>query len=177
MTTFTARWEEAQGEQRTGDIMVDRLIAPGLNALREIQSTSLIGQGIGLGSNFAAALQNGSQGFLLSESEPVRVTEECGAVVGLLLMAYRLGLCLEMLYSSYKATRRTPLPFLLAAATSPVLLLNTMEQPTNLGFMVFGAGLAFAATAHARKKRPSQLVQRPQDSHQEWHNAVYVCNP
>jgi hypothetical protein len=39
----------------------------------------------------------------------------------------------------------SPLAWLLVPAVVPLLFLSIMEQPTLLGFMVFGAGICLAA--------------------------------
>ena len=41
--------------------------------------------------------------------------------------------------------RNEPLAWLLLPAVLPLLVLDIMEQPTFLGFMIFGAGICLAA--------------------------------
>jgi hypothetical protein len=46
--------------------------------------------------------------------------------------------------------RDDSLSWLLVPAVAPLLIMTIMEQPTYLGFMVFGAGLCLAAARSAR---------------------------
>jgi hypothetical protein len=149
LATFGARWDSAMGDQQTAGVLADRLVGPVLGVIGEIQRSSLIGQGIGLGSGFASSVMTGTRdSFLLAETEGLRLIQEAG-LLGLVFYGVRIAFCLKMLYASYNVAGCSPLPFLLAAATAPNLIFNNMEQPTNLGFMIFGSGLALAAISQA----------------------------
>ncbi|MXP26624.1 hypothetical protein GRI39_11315 [Altererythrobacter indicus] len=63
---------------------------------------SILGEGLGAGSNAGGYLASGSRGFLLSEYELRRVLQEGGIVVGGLLLAFRLAI---LLWALSKATR------------------------------------------------------------------------
>jgi hypothetical protein len=160
LASFADRWQSADQAEGGGGAqgvlqtrVLDTITAP----FEMLVEVPLFGNGIGLGSNVAAAARTGSRDFLLAEAEWPRVVQECGPIFGLLFLGYRVLLCGTLISASLSLRHRTAtLGLLLAAATVPQLLINTVEQPTNLGFMVFGAGLSLAA-AKRRKMPPISL--------------------
>lgn len=152
--TMKERW--AQGERAEGDIgevIGSRVFGAFENGLESTGTTPWLGRGIGMGSNFAAVSKTGSQIFLLGESEWERVVPEFGPILGLLFMGARFGFGGYIVIQAYRALKRNaPLAWLLVPAVVPVLVMSIMEQPTYLGFMVFGAGICLAA---ARINSPS----------------------
>jgi hypothetical protein len=99
-----------------------------------------------MGSSFASISQNGEFSFMLGESEWARVIPEFGPIAGLLFMGARLGLAGYIVIRALRALKHnSPLAWLLVPAVVPVMLMSIMEQPTFLGFMVFGAGICLAA--------------------------------
>jgi len=150
--TFQDRWQAAS--QVEGDLegtLSIRVLGVVTNAFDSAGTGSWLGEGIGMGSNVAAYLQTGSLTFLVAEMEWQRVVLEFGPILGLGFMMFRVLICADLFSSALRALKRdSNLSLMLVAATAPVLLMNFMEQPTSLGFMVFGAGLCFAAA-----KRPS----------------------
>lgn len=150
---FMKRWEEAKMGQDTSGVFSDRLLAPVTDAIEQAQTTPLLGVGLGEGSMFASAYYNRQGEYLVAENELIRVVAECGPWVGVLYLGYRAWLCFQLAYLSFGLTGRSVLPILLSAATIPNLIFQNMEQPTNLGFMIIGAGLAFACIAQL-KSRP-----------------------
>src|SRR5579863_2924394 len=145
--TFEDRWQAAaDNEGDLGDTLSTRVLDVIAGAFDLARSESWVGEGIGMGSNVAAYLQTGSLTFLLAEMEWQRVILEFGPILGLGFMVFRILISVDMFLSGLHALKRySSLSWLLAAATVPTLLFQAMEQPTNLGFMVFGAGLCFAA--------------------------------
>jgi hypothetical protein len=159
LVTLQTRWEDAaQGTGGTGDstygaggLLKNRLWPTLVEPFEEASKLSWLGEGIGMGSNVAAALTTGSAGFLLSENPWLRLCQEVGPVLGLAFIGYRVFLCAQFAGNAWLALRRkSPLALLLASATLITFLLGLMEQPTSLGFMVFGAGLTFAAAKRVR---------------------------
>jgi hypothetical protein len=155
LATFVARWQQAKGDDRPDQMAADRSVKPIFDAIIELENASLIGQGLGLGSSYAASLRHAGGRFLLAESEVPRLIEEAG-LLGLVFFAFRFVLGLQIVVVSYRVAARSALPFLLAAATVPNLILAPMEQPTSLGFIIFGSGLV-SATASRELKRHSRL--------------------
>jgi hypothetical protein len=167
LASFEERWSSAQaseGEGAEGSAqntfrtrVLDQLLLP----FEMLVDVPLLGHGIGLGSNVAAAQKTGEQGFLLAEAEWPRIIQECGPIFGLLFLGYRVLLCAALSNAAFRLPRRSAiLSFLLVAATAPQLLTNAIEQPTNQGFMVFGAGLCLAS-AKRWKIFPSSVKLAP----------------
>ncbi len=163
LTAFQVRWESAKTDQMdesTGDLLEGRLLGPIVSAFEEWQTAPLVGKGIGLGSNFASSFSTGTSGFLLAETEWIRLIQETGPIVGLIFIVYLITLSGQMAYLANKVVSHSVLPLLLTAATVPNLLFNVMEQPTNLGFMIFGSGIAFAAALQGRTRSQYRFPQK-----------------
>lgn len=144
---MSQRWEEAShAEGDVGQVLDSRLFGNMEGALDDAGNTPLLGRGIGMGSNFAAVSTTGDLGFMLGENEWQRVVAEFGPIAGLLFMGARVAFALYIGMRAFRALKRgQPLAWQLLPAVLPLLILNLMEQPTFLGFMVFGAGICLAA--------------------------------
>lgn len=161
LASFEERWSGAQAQEGDGaqgstrGTLQSRVLDIFLSPFNLISDVPLLGEGIGAGSNVASVAKTGEQSFMLSEGEWPRVIQECGPIFGFLFLGYRVALCV-MLFSSAVRLRggNAILGVLLAAATLPQLLSNVIEQPTNQGFMAFGAGLCLAS-AKRRNTAPS----------------------
>jgi hypothetical protein len=141
--TFEDRWQAASDrEGDVGSVFSLRVMGSIRDGLESATTVPWLGEGIGMGSMVASYLTTGSQSFLLAETEWQRVVLEFGPVLGLGFLLVRVFACYKLFVL---AKRASGLSWLLIPATVPYLILNTMEQPTNLGFMVFGAGLCIAA--------------------------------
>jgi hypothetical protein len=145
--TMTERWQQASNaEGGVQDVLHSRIFGVIEDALESASTTPWLGRGIGMGSNFAAVSQTGGATFLLGESEWARVVPEFGPILGLLFMGARVGLGAYITVQAVRALKRNaPLAWLLVPGIVPQLVLSIMEQPTYLGFMVFGAGICMAA--------------------------------
>jgi hypothetical protein len=116
------------------------------DGFQSAENTSWLGKGIGMGSNVAAVLTTGTPDFLLAEMEWARVVLEFDPIFGLGFMIFRVFLSVHLVNTSFRAVKRgESLGWMLVPATVPLLVMTAMEQPTYLGFMVFGAGLCLAA--------------------------------
>ena len=164
IATFQDRWTEAANQEGgiKGSLNSRVLHTVGEAFDPDDNTFSPIGHGIGLGSNVASVLQSGSSGFLLAEGEWARVVLEFGPLFGFAFMSLRVLFCANSALKSYRAIRRSsPLSWLLLAAVAPIILLQIMEQPTSLGFMVFGSGLCLAALSERRSRaHPSEASSR-----------------
>lgn len=117
--------------------------------------TPWLGDGIGMGSNFAAVVKTGSTAFLLAETEWARVILEFGPIFGFLFMGARVGFAVYMILQARRAlARNMALAWLLVPAVVPLLIMTIMEQPTFLGFMILGSGISLAAARVAQSPRP-----------------------
>jgi hypothetical protein len=167
LTSFRERWETAdrtEGGEGAQGILKLRVLDALIQPFATLDDQPLLGNGIGLGSNVAAASKTGEQGFLLSESEWPRMVEECGPFFGVLFLGYRVLLCGMLIAAPLSLRgRHATLGLLLAAAVVPQILLNGIEQTTNLGFMALGGGLCLAA---AKRTKIPQVVSQlaPVDS-------------
>ncbi|HSI14719.1 MAG TPA: hypothetical protein VK961_21885 [Chthoniobacter sp.] len=107
-----------------------------------------LGLGLGVGTNVGAKLLQGQRQFALGEGEWQRVILENGAALGVGYLALRLAITLAVTLAALRAYREGRiLPLLLVGAGGLDLATAQFGQPTTLGFAVFTAGLALAATA------------------------------
>jgi hypothetical protein len=147
VSTFEKRWKQAQ--QSEGDVqqVLDlRVLGTFEGGLEAAGTTPLLGEGIGMGSNYAAVATTGEPSFLLGESEWERVIPEMGPVCGLLFMASRVAFAVYLVLKARQAlSRGSVLAWLLLPGCVPLVIMGIMEQATFLGFMVFSSGLCLAA--------------------------------
>jgi hypothetical protein len=161
-SAFESRWLSAsQSEGGVAETLDTRVLGVFRDGFDVAGSTEWLGKGIGLGSNVAAVLLDGTPGFLLSEYEWARIVQEFGPFFGLAFIVFRIGLCVYLTFFAFKAMRRRAnLSWLLLAAALPLLIMGTMEQPTELGFIVLTGTLCLAA-AHdtVSSIRPGCLIE------------------
>jgi hypothetical protein len=175
-TSFEERWTSANevegGESGVQGVLAARILGPFLRPFQESSDIPWLGMGIGLGSNFAATMKAGTgsmtggvgddNDFLLAEDEWPRVFQEFGPLIGCLFMGFRVYLCVVLVSSAYRSFKHksgSSLGFLLAITAIPIVGSGVMEQATNLGFMVFLAGLSLAASkTYANQKTPLALA-------------------
>jgi hypothetical protein len=154
--TMTERWQQA--EKTEGDVqevLSKRVLGSFETGLESAGTTTWLGRGIGMGSNFASVSTTGQATFMLGESEWERVVLEFGPIFGLLFMGARVGFAGYIVVRAFRALKRNaPLSWLLVPAVVPLFLITIMEQPTYLGFMVFGAGLCLAAARYDGSAMP-----------------------
>jgi hypothetical protein len=148
---FQERWAAAadfEGEGRGGVYgMTKRTYGDLTGFIDAIPDTPAMGDGLGVGTNVGAVLLSNRVGFQLAEAEWPRIVQECGPVLGLMLILMRLSLTGFLFITAWRAFQRdnNVLAWLLFAASAPLMLYGQTGQPTGLGFMVFGAGLCLAA--------------------------------
>jgi hypothetical protein len=147
---FYARWADAtevEGGHRgvigVLDVRVVGVFKDGFDLANE---SPLFGRGIGMGTNVGAMRLSGGVEFLISETEWGLVMGELGVFLGTLYILFRVLLGFYLLILGFKnAINGNTLPLILSAIVFPALVLGQTFQPTNLGFIVFSAGLMFAA--------------------------------
>jgi hypothetical protein len=142
-----SRWDGASlNEGDFESIMSTRVFGIFAEGFKQADWSDWFGRGIGQGSNVAAFLETGERRFMVSEAEWSRVVLECGPIIGFALLGFRVAICLWLVGRAVVGLRRNDsLSWILVAAAVPVLGMMPMEQPTFLGFMIWGAGLCFAA--------------------------------
>lgn len=144
MTRFSQASHSEGGIQ---DVLELRILGVFENGFESAGVTNWLGQGIGLGSNFAAVVTTGAKGFLLAEMEWERIILEFGPICGLFFLGFRVIAAVYIsVESTKKLLRNDALAWLLLPAVVPPLLFNSMEQPTYLGFAILNAGICLAAS-------------------------------
>lgn len=144
---FKARWEDANaaGGGVQGSIF-ERTINGFVTPFRSLAEAPLLGEGIGLGTNAGSVFALGRVTFVFGETDWQRILMEAGPILGLAFIAFRAGMVIEMGIRAFGlAVRGASLAWLLFAAAGLNVIFGTTAQPTNLGFVVVGAGLCFAA--------------------------------
>jgi len=147
---FFARWEnatEVEGGHRgvigVLDVRVVGIFKDGLDQLTE---SPLFGRGIGMGTNIGAKRLSGALDFLISENEWGLIMGELGFFLGILYLSFRVILALYLMLLGFKnAIKGNTLPLILSSIVFPALVLGQTSQASNLGFVIFSAGLMFAA--------------------------------
>jgi hypothetical protein len=152
---MSTRWQQAsRTEGDIENILSTRVFNNFRDAFESAGAAPLLGNGVGMGSNFAAVIKTGSKSFLMAEGEWERVVLEFGPLFGLAFMILRVGIAYYIFLQATRALKRKDmLAWLLLPTVLPAIIVNAMEQPTYLGFMVFGAGLCLAAVQVSKTSR------------------------
>jgi hypothetical protein len=155
MATFSARWTGAIDATTTGtfkESIVLRFFSEFTDAIHELGEAPLVGYGIGLGSNFGAAMTFGHLGFAMAEAEWSRTVMEMGPVVGMLWLSLRSGFGISLIRRAWRSLKDGHALAWLLFATECVAIVNgILEQPTSLGFIVFTSGMCLAAIKSAER--------------------------
>jgi len=178
MKVFKERWTMSTGEDAEGfkKNIVDRALSDVLlNSDYFFDSDSLMGEGVGFGTNMAQAYLTGKRNFALGESEWPRALLEMGPVLGAIFICLRMALAARMVVFSLLALRRENVLPILICVDGFLLILNAQwGQSTTLGFATFTAGLTFAAVnlpegaaAPAKPRRPPAQRWSPR-SREPW---------
>lgn len=146
---FVSRWHDAVGSEAMGfreDILV-RLAGPFLQPFNMAADAPFFGHGIGLGTVAGARLTTGKFTFLLAESELARIVLELGPLLGFAFIIWRAWLALSLVLRSWRLVfaKGDVLAWLIVGASFLNVLNGQWGPATQLGFAVFGAGLALAA--------------------------------
>lgn len=147
ITVFMARFDSASGmEGGLEGVLVDRYLGGMISSLNTGGDMPFWGHGLGLGTNVGSQLLTGSISYLISEGEWGRIIGEFGAFLGLLVIAFRLELALEItIKCARKMQNGDSLPFILLANCLLILPQGQWAQPTALGFAVVSTGITFAS--------------------------------
>ncbi|MDR3775322.1 MAG: hypothetical protein P4K97_00375 [Terracidiphilus sp.] len=148
MNTLEARLtSSSRSEGGAEGSLTKRVMGPIVEAIDEGFSSEVwYGHGMGLGSNAAATLMTGKQGFLAGEDETYRVVTELGGLCGLSFMLFRYLLALLIAAQALSRVRAYhPLAWFLVPVVFTGLTSGVLEQPTLQGFMVVSVGFCLAA--------------------------------
>lgn len=140
------RWEAATGGDFSTNV-VGRILGEFTEPFALAADMPLAGHGIGLGTVAGARLMTGERSFLLAESEWARIIMELGPILGFAFIGWRGWLAVKLLATGWRDLLRNgePLAWLVCGAAFAPVLHGQWGPATQLGFAVFGAGLALAA--------------------------------
>lgn len=162
MNVLSTRFKAASGTESDSGGMAGRFLDSLLSPLRSIEAVPLLGNGLGLGTNVGAVLTQGEAGFLLSEGEWGRILLEMGPIIGSAFILYRIFLMVSLGKIAIRCTSTgNLLPLLLWSACATMIFNGQIGQPTNLGFMVFVAGLCLSATQIVPIIVPKKVLPGP----------------
>jgi len=144
---FTSRFENAnEAEGGVQGVLVDRFLGGMYSALMASGNQPFFGYGMGMGTNAGSFLMTGNTGFLIAEGEWGRVIGEMGAVMGIMLIMYRVSLSVSIAFASFKGlSKGNLLPWLLLSIVLVNLPQGQWAQPSSLGFCTLVTGLCIAA--------------------------------
>jgi len=158
---FAARWEmatEAEGDGEGVQGVLERRVGGStIGAVAESFTAPLLGYGIGLGSNFGATRVAGKKAFLVGEGAWPVTIGELGPILGLILLGLRVALAVSLLRRAvFQAKHANALPLIIGGYALVMVVMGGTAQPTELGFVVLGAGLMLAACNPTR----AELLRR-----------------
>lgn len=147
---FTARWEMANEAEGKGEgvqgVLRSRVGGKTFGAVAEALDAPLFGYGIGLATNFGAMRVAGKKAFLVAEGAWPSTIGELGPILGLVLLGLRVALAIFLLRRAIaQAKRANALPLIIGGYALFMVIMGGTAQPTELGFVVLGAGLMLAA--------------------------------
>lgn len=160
LAAFLTRWEAALGPTYSvNDAIVRRFLGEFVNAFEYLGSAPFFGYGLGLSSNVGSALTVRSITFLLAENEWERTVLEMGPVVAVYWLTVRCSLGVALYRRAWRCLRyRYALPWLLVGTQCLGFFNGWVEQSTNLGFLVFTAGLCLAASRAAEEEESERAA-------------------
>ncbi|WP_237144076.1 hypothetical protein [Pontibacter pamirensis] len=144
---FFARFDSANKQEGGLDgVLFDRYLGGLIGALTNSSEIPFFGYGLGMGTNVGSMLLAGKQVFLIAEEEWARTVGELGPLLGLSVIALRLGLSIKLTQACYyKLNQNNILPWMLLSLGLLTIPQAQWAQPTSLGFSVLIAGLIIAS--------------------------------
>lgn len=148
MSDLNARWNEAAADEgNTRHVLVMRTLDPIVSTFEQTDfAQDLTGVGMGRGAVAVTALTSSGAAFSFGELEITREILELGPIVGAAFFLFRVLLAILLCGQALKQARdQRPLALLLLPMSISLLVMCTMEQPTEQGFMVIGVAFLIAA--------------------------------
>ena len=152
---FALRWELAAGVDREseGDAAVvehqlkSRVLHGYLEPIEERDKYSLLGRGIGLGSNIGAVRLSGKKQFLSSEGSWAKTMDEKGLFLGTAFLLWRISTAMMMVKKAINIAliKQNKIPLILTSISMSMILNSQLGQSSGLGFIVLTTGLTFAS--------------------------------
>ncbi len=154
---FVERWNvaAAASENSNADdaalgggfgVFQDRVLSVFTDPLSNLENISLVGYGIGAGSNVGAQRISGQLIFLVGEGGIESILGEMGLLLGLTFVVWKLALGFWILKRALQAAQLgNVFPLILSGSSFLQLISGQLGQPTSLGFIVFSTGLTLAA--------------------------------
>jgi hypothetical protein len=133
-----------------------------VSAWESEKTAQWLGAGLGMGTSVGAGLATGTRQFLLAEGEWARVILESGPVLGLAVIALRMGIAVLIFRAALRVLRERgdALPMLILAAGALDLTTGQWGQATVSGFAVLAGGLSLAA-GNAPEEEPVEEREKP----------------
>lgn len=148
ITTFTTRWNQAALSEGGGSgksAVEFRLAVTFIGIFNTAADAPVLGDGIGLGSNFGQKY-TGGQSLELGEGSWDREMNELGLLFGFPFLALRITVAVAISTLSFRALRRdTVLPLYLIPSAAVAVLVGNLDQPTSQGFLTITLFLCCAA--------------------------------
>ena len=152
---FALRWELVAGVDRgsEGDAAVvehqlkSRVLHSYLEPIEERDKYSLLGRGIGLGSNIGAVRLSGKKQFLSSEGSWAKTMDEKGLFLGTAFLLWRISTAMMMVKKAINIAliKQNKIPLILTSISMSMILNSQLGQSSGLGFIVLTTGLTFAS--------------------------------
>ena len=157
---FTSRFDnanETEGGLVEGTIG-NRFLGSLVNGVTS-STDSVFGYGVGSGTSVGAQILNYDGIVLLADFEWIRQILELG-ILGLFLIALRVGLAIKIgLASYYKSRTKELLPWLLMSVGFITLIQGIWSQPTSLGFCSLITGLWLASLKSGDIKKNEEKAE------------------
>jgi len=127
-------------------VFIDRYLGGLINAILNSVNQTFFGYGLGYGSNVGSMLLTNSRTFLISEGEWGKIIGEMGPLLGLSIIALRLGITLKLIKKALEyVSKNEILPYILLTYGIFTIPQGSFSQPTSLGFIVVLGGIIIAS--------------------------------
>lgn len=155
MEAFSSRWTASTTSQGgLQEAIMGRFWQDTVGTLLRLGDFTLLGQGLGAGTNVGSQYLRGQVTFVLGESEYTRVLAESGIVIGLGYLWLRLSLAWKGVRAAHRQlSRESSTSWLLVSFAFLPFICGQWGQPTAQGFATLGLGLVFASLKPAAPAR------------------------
>jgi hypothetical protein len=161
IAAFTVRWGEGDEDKIAGHrVMASRYGSGFISAFEWAGRVSLLGEGVGIGTNLAQAFAGGKGSPV--EGEWDRAIYEIGPVTGFLYLGWRAALAISIMMLGWRELRAgNYMCLLFGSACFLEVLAGFTKQPTSFGYIAVCAGFTLAA-ARAFSTEEATVIQKLQ---------------